>query len=137
MQVQFHNENFQRLIRFDRIRISKLLEIIQDGIIVFVLSFYIGSAIDRFFQKADDSWSNQDLILSLLAQFTLLMVAIYYIRKVAEVIPFFFSLTKEYVSNKKGEVLTGYAVATAIIFVGVQKNFLSKIELLKQRFALN
>lgn len=137
MQVQFHNENFQRLIRFDRVRISKLLEIIQHGIIVFVLSFYIGSAIDKYFQKADDSWSNQDLILSLLAQFSILMIAVYYIRKIAEVIPFFFSLTKEYVSNKKGEVLTGYAVATAIIFVGVQKNFLSKIEILKKRFALN
>jgi hypothetical protein len=65
------------------------------------------------------------------------MIAVYYIRKIAEVIPFFFSLTKEYVSNKKGEVLVGYAVATAIIFVGVQKNFLSKIEILKKRFALN
>ena len=137
MNIQYHKENLERLTRFDLVRVSKLLELIQDGLIVFVLSFYAGSAIDRLFQKADDTWSNKDLILSLIGQFVMIVVTVYYIRKITEVIPFFFALTKEYVSNKKGEAITGYAIATSIIFVGVQKNFASKIMLLKERFALN
>jgi hypothetical protein len=131
------NYNFNRLVRFDLVRASKLLEIIQSVLVIFVIAFYAGSAIDRFFAPASENMSNMELMRDLGLQLALIVVSAYYIKKIAVLIPFMFSLTSEYVPSKKGEATFGSAIAMAIIFVSVQKNFASKISLLQRRFALN
>ena len=112
---------------------------IQDGIIIFALAFFIGSGIDRLlnYQQADDSMTNFQLISWIVLQLIVNIIVIYYIRKIAETIPFFLSLSSNYVSNKKGEVDFSSGFVSSIIFVGVQKNFQAKLALLKSRFALN
>ena len=130
----------ERLTRFDLIRVSKLLEMVQDAIIIFALAFYVGSALDRFFhtlKPVDDNMSNMELIGILLAQFTCIVIVAYYIRKIVDVIPFFFSLSSQYVSNQKNEAESAAGLALSVIFVGVQRHFGSKLSLLKTRFALN
>lgn len=129
--------NIERLLRFDSIRISKLLEMIQDGIIIFILSFYLGSLIDKIFGQTDEKMSNTELIIRIILQLVVNIVVIYYIRKIAEVIPFMLNISKDYISNKKGEVDNASGFVCSIIFVGVQKNFQAKLGLLKTRFALN
>lgn len=130
----------ERLTRFDLIRVSKLLEMSQDAIIIFAISFYVGSALDRFFHKlkpVDDNMSNMELIGILLAQFVSIVIVAYYIRKIVDVVPFFLSLSSQYVSNQKNEAESAAGLAMSIILVSVQKNFASKLSLLKSRFALN
>ena len=131
------SDNIERLFRFDTLRISKLLEMIQDGIIIFILAFYLGSAIDRLCGIADDNMTNTQLWGWIILQLVINIVAIYYIRKIAEIIPFMLSINSNYMSNKKGEINAASGFVSSIIFVGVQKNFQAKLTLLKTRFALN
>lgn len=130
---------FQSLIRIDKVRISKLFELVQNGIVIFALAFFIGSFVDKIFivTRKDDEISNSRLILEVLAQFVVIIILAYYIGKVADAIPFFFSLTSEYQSNMKGEAGSSAGLAMAIIFVGIQKNFGYKIGLLRKRYAFN
>jgi hypothetical protein len=132
-------DSFKSLIRFDKIRASKLLELIQDGLIIFTLAFIIGSFLDKFFKinKPDDEISNTRLVLEVVLQFSIIIVLAYYIGKIAQTIPFMLSLTSDYESNLKGEASSSAGLAMAIIFVGIQKNFLYKIGLLRKRFAFN
>lgn len=131
------SDNVERLFRFDTIRLSKLLEMIQDGIIIFILAFYLGSVIDKLCGVLDEKMSNTQLWGYIILQLIINIVAIYYIRKVAEVIPFVLSLNSSYMSNKKGEVDAATGFVSSIIFVSVQKNFQEKLSLLKTRYALN
>jgi hypothetical protein len=126
----------ERLLRFDTIRVSKLLEEVQSAIIVFVIAFFIGSMTDRLFPIPQnvEKISNLDLFRDLLLQLALIVVSAYYINKIAKVIPFFFSLNEKYVPSLHGESLAGAGLAMAIIFVGVQKNFQTRIGILKNRF---
>lgn len=135
--MSMQTDNVERLFRFDTIRISKLLEMIQDGIIIFILAFYLGSAIDRLCGVADEKMTNTQLWGWIILQLVINIVAIYYVRKIAEVIPFVLSVNSNYVSNKKGEVDGASGFVSSIIFIGVQKNFQAKIGLLKTRYALN
>jgi hypothetical protein len=130
-------DNVERLLRFDTIRLSKLLEMIQDGIIIFILAFYLGSAIDKLCGVTDEKMTNTELWGWIILQLVINIVAIYYVRKVAEVIPFMLSLNSNYVSNKKGEVDSASGFVASIIFISIQKNFGAKLSLLKARYALN
>jgi hypothetical protein len=130
----------ERLLRFDTIRISKLLELIQTGIIVFVLSFYLGSLIDKLFNQwiiVDDSTQNTHLVGLILLQLIAIIITAYYINKFIDVIPFMLSVSPLYKSNAHGEVGKATGLAMSIIFVAVQSGFLAKLNILKRRFALN
>ena len=135
--MSIQTDNVERLFRFDSIRISKLLEMIQDGIIIFILAFYLGSLIDKLCGVADEKMSNTKLWGYVILQLVINIVVIYYIRKIAEVIPFMLSLNSGYMSNKKGEVDSASGFVSSIILISVQKNFQSKLGLLKSRYALN
>jgi hypothetical protein len=129
-------DNFERLIRFDAIRVSKLLEMIQYAVIVFILAFFIGSATDSLFPlpRPEEKISDFNLYKDLFLQLCLIVISIYYINKIAQIIPFFFSLSDKYVPSAKEENIKGAGIALAIIFVGVQKNFQGRIALLKKKF---
>ena len=128
--------DFERLTRFDLVRVSKLLEEVQFAVIVFIISFAVGSMTDRLFPVPKDiqSISTFDLIKDLFLQLILITITAYYIMKVAHVIPFFFSLTDKYIPSAHGESSAGGGLAMAIIFVGVQRNFQARIGILKSRF---
>jgi hypothetical protein len=135
--MERYNANTERLLRFDLVRLSKLLEIVQFGLVIFVIAFYVGSFIDNLFPDVTEKTPNSILIRDLALQMSLLLIAAYYIRKIGEIVPFLFSLTKDYKPSLKGEAAFGGAIAMTIIFAGVQRKFLDKITLLKNRFALN
>ena len=130
----------ERLTRLDLIRASKLLEITQDAIITFVIAFYIGSLLDRAFNSikpVNANMTNAELVGIILAQFVCIVILAYYIMKVVAVVPFFFSLSSQYIPNMKNESAVGAGMAMAVIFVGVQTHFAAKLSILKARFALN
>jgi hypothetical protein len=130
------SNNVERLLRFDLVRGSKLLEEAQSTIIVFVIAFFVGSWVDRLFplQKDPANVSNMDLIKSMALQIVLISISAYYIVKISHVIPFFFSLTSAYVPSLHNESGAGAGLALAMIFVGVQRNFQARLALAKARF---
>jgi hypothetical protein len=128
--------SIESLLSVDTIRISKLLEQIQFAIIVFIIAFFVGSTTDKLFpvQKDFENISNFDLYKDLLLQLSLIVISSYYITKIVKLIPFFFKLSDQYIPSSHGESMAGAGLAMAIIFVGVQKNFQTRIAILKNRF---
>lgn len=126
----------KNLLRFDTIRISKILEQIQFAVIVFIIAFFIGSSTDKLFpvQKDQQNISNFDLYKDLFLQLSLIVINSYYITKIVKIIPFFFKLSDQYIPSSRGENMIGANLAMAIILVNVQKNFQTRISILKNRF---
>lgn len=128
--------DLDRLLRVDTVRASKLLEQIQYAVIVFIIAFFVGSMTDKLFPVPEDvsTIKDFDLYKDLFLQLCLIVISAYYITKIAKVIPFFFSLSDKYIPSAHGENMAGAGLAMAIIFVGVQKNFQTRIALLKKKF---
>jgi hypothetical protein len=126
----------ERLLRVDTVRASKLLEQIQFAVIVFIIAFFVGSMTDKLFPvpKEAEKITDFELYRDLFLQLCLITISAYYITKIAKVIPFFFSLSDKYVPSSHGENMAGAGLAMAIIFVGVQKNFQTRIGILRNRF---
>lgn len=130
------NPGFDSILNMDAIRISKFLEQIQYAIIAFVIAFFVGSFTDRLFplQKNIEEISNLELWRDILLQMCVIIISAYYISKIARTVPFFFSLTKDYVISAHGESAAGAGLAMALIFVNVQKNFQKRLSLLRDRY---
>lgn len=136
MSMERRASDVERLLRFDTVRVSKLLEQTQFAVIVFVIAFFVGSMTDKLFPipKESEKISDWELWRDLFLQLALIVVSAYYITKLAKVIPFFFSLSDKYVPSSHGENMAGAGLAMAIIFVGVQRNFQGRLNLLKNRY---
>lgn len=129
-------ESIENLLRVDSIRASKLLEQIQFAVIVFIIAFFVGSYTDKLFpiNKNVEDITDFELYKDLLLQLCLIVISSYYITKLVKIIPFFFKLSDKYIPSSHGESMAGASLAMAIIFVGVQKNFQTRITILKNRF---
>lgn len=129
-------ESIQNLLRVDAIRASKLLEQTQFAVIVFIIAFFVGSYTDKLFpvKKNVENITDFELYKDLLLQLCLIVISSYYITKLVKIIPFFFNISDKYIPSAHGESMAGANLAMAIIFVGVQKNFQTRITILKNRF---
>lgn len=129
-------DSIESLLRVDTIRASKLLEQIQFAVIVFIIAFFVGSYTDKLFpiKKDIESITDFELYKDLLLQLCLIVISSYYITKLVNIIPFFFKFSDKYIPSAHGESMAGANLAMAIIFVGVQKNFQTRITILKNRF---
>lgn len=130
------SDSIESLLRVDTVRASKLLEQIQFAVIVFIIAFFVGSYTDKLFpvKKDVENITDFELYKDLLLQLCLIVISSYYITKLVKIIPFFFKLSDRYIPSAHGESMAGANLAMAIIFVGVQKNFQSRITILKNRF---
>lgn len=125
-------ENFERLIRFDHIRVQKLMEICQYMILTMILSSYLAVQIDRFMGPYREGMTTLRLCLEIVLQFVFLTIGTYYIPKIIKVFPFFFQFG-DYIPNMKKESKVGIAVALSMGFRAFQKNFKKKLNVLKTR----
>ena len=131
-KMEHVKENFARLIRFDNIRIQKILEIGQYMLLTMVLSGYISVIIDNYMGKYDKNMSTLQLLKSILIQTIFLILGTYYIPKTIQVIPFMFQFGN-YIPSKKNESKIGIAVALAMGFRAFQSNYKVKLKALKER----
>lgn len=128
---------FNSLLKFDSIRILKLLEMIQYSIIGFILTLLIGNIInDIFFYEYDvQTLTNFQLINYILIELIIIVIVVYYIRKIVLIFPFFFmNINKKYIPSKKNEASIGYIVGTGIILTQTITKLNEKITELDKRF---
>ena len=125
------------LLKYDSIRILKLLEMIQYSIIGFILTLLIGNIInDIFFYEYDvQTLTTIQLINYILIELIIIVILVYYIRKMVLIIPFFFIfLNNKYIPSKKNEASIGYIVGTGIILTQTITKLNEKITELDKRF---
>lgn len=114
---------FNRLIRFDNIRLFKLLEIVYYTIISFVITAVFTNLLENKnlvpfvfkhydYEKAEMGYLLKDIIIDL----SIITVYLYYLKKSLACIPFIFSgLNNKYKPSMKGEVTVGIAFGSGII----------------------
>ena len=125
---------FNKLIAHDKIRSSKLLEILQYGTLYSIVSLFVGYYINKLFpefdQKNEIKKTKKKLIIEVILQSLLAAYAVFYIRKLVKLFPFVFSLTENYRPNGTSEF--DGEIIIAIIFVATQTKIMHKIEYLME-----
>jgi hypothetical protein len=133
------NANIDNLLRFDKIRLFKLLEISYYAIIsLFVTGVITSVLVDDdlnpyFFRSYDYEKAHIfELIMDILIDLVVIVIYFYYLHKLLKCIPFIFGgINKNYVPSMKGENIVGIGLGSAIILYPFLKHPLSdKVETL-------
>jgi len=139
-----YSEHFYRLIRFDRIRVLKLLEMSQFVVLGVIFGILNGLFISNYilikFEKSEyindkydrKVWNrNPKLYLHILWDIIVITITTYYLKKIAQVIPFLFAfISDEYVPDKKGEGLTGFTIGIGFVYLRILTNFPKRLDLM-------
>jgi hypothetical protein len=126
-------ERIEKLFRFDIIRINELLELVQYTVIYAVTCFFTGLGINSLFPEYDENKPTGYLIAEILGELSAVIIAIFYIRKINKLIPFFLLAgnSKSYIPYQTTEY--NGEITISLIFVAMQFRLLKKIGLLGQR----
>ena len=128
-------ERIRSLFLMDDVRIMQLLESIQFGLGYLIVGFASGVALDYSMPSFDETTPTGTLFLEVALQCLLLIVLVFYIRKVVKIMPFLFVLNhKTYKPYQASEY--GGEVMIAIALLGAQFNLIKKLDLLSRRFYL-
>lgn len=134
----FH-ESLESLFRFDRIRITRLCEIIQYAFLFSLFSIAVGYTIDKAFAhfypiKGDskDELSNMGQVIKTCVTLALQVVvgalAVFYVRKIINLVPPIINLAPSiYIKHYKVAESEG-ELALAICYIGIQANAIHELE---------
>ena len=118
------------LTELSMIRVQKILHMSQDAVITSIFCFFAGLGIDNLF----DGKVKEDILTASLKgmlQLIVVIVAVYYIRKLTKFIPFLLRITKEYNpfhKSKDGEGLVGATIAMGLLLMSTQTNLKKRIK---------
>jgi hypothetical protein len=122
-----HSAHKEPIFKMDSIQLLKLAELTQYTIIYTLLILPVGKFLDHIFPKVDKTKSKFRLLLEILLQMIIIVITMYYIRRIVKRIPFIL-YNEEY---KSGEVTEVYGELTiAFVYVITQTNIFKKIEFL-------
>ena len=111
-----YKSELRSILRFDIIRLLKLLEIAQYTILAALSAMLLGPVINEKSPNVTDN-NIALLFIEVLVEIGFLGIFIYYIRKIILLIPFFFSwVSKKYIHNRKGSALLAIGVGMGLIF---------------------
>jgi hypothetical protein len=144
MYYIMNNKCVERLIRFDSIRIFKLIEIVYYTILSFIITNIFTTIINNdnilpyVFKKYDndnDEESNIVLIKDIFIDLIFLSLFIYYLKKILSCIPFIFApLNKDYKPSMKGEVYIGIGLGSSLVlYNSLYSSIESKLLLFNKR----
>ena len=122
---------------FSIIRIQQILEIIQYTGLYFFLGLCMVISSEKLFQKeyafTASLRSTSSLLLVTCSQMTFDVITIFYIHKIANLVPFLFRFTPSYINSFEKESLIGGAVALALTFSLVHPSLGARISELARR----
>jgi hypothetical protein len=85
---------------------------------------FVGSKINKYLiPEYSDDEEIVEKVVYLMWNLILMMVSLYYIRKIVLMVPYIFSFDTDYVVSRGGESLLGFSVGFAIVFGATQTNF--------------
>lgn len=137
-----NNKCVERLIRFDSIRIFKLMEIVYYTILSFVITNIFTTIINNdnilpyvFKTYDNDETSNIMLIKDIFIDLILLVIFTYYLKKLLSCIPFILApLNKNYKPSFKGEIYIGIGLGSSLVlYNSLYSSIESKLLLFNKR----
>lgn len=137
-------KDFSSILRIDKIRTMKLLEMCQFAVIGLILGSLNGLFISKYviIKYNEDNYINEKyprkhgnrnplLWFHLIIDMCIITITTYFLKKLALIIPFFFGfLDKKYISGLKNEGVTGFTVGLGFVYLRVLVNFQSRLSLL-------
>ena len=124
MSSKSYEQQLESLLRFDKIRLYKLTELSQYSIIACFIAMFVGAKINKYLIPEHSKKENVvESVVYLMWNLILIMVSLYYIRKIVLMVPYIFSYDKDYIVSRGGESLLGFSVGFAIVFGATQKKF--------------
>ena len=127
---------FQRvssILEVSNIRFQKILHIAQLAFFALVLSLIVAPLYNYIIfplNKEEDYWK---IFTKLSIEVCILVILLYYVRKITLILPFLFQYSKDYDPEHKssdGESLIGNTIAMAIVFATVQTKLKDKVKYL-------
>lgn len=135
-------ERLQSLLSLDCVRISRILETAQYAALYAIICMPVGLGIDAFFSPFYPSTDNGEItpaqawhsVLIAVLQVMVSAISILYIRKIADLFPFFLNLCpSRYVAHYHVDEVFGEA-AIALVFVGMQTHLIKALEKIRDFF---
>jgi len=120
-------ERLINLFKVDEIRVNKLLHMSQITFLGLAISIFIAPYFNKFSFEANKNENFMSLFIKTAIEIIILVIILYYIRKITKVPPFMLNFSKiydEFHRSSDGEALVGNTVAMAIVFM----NFVSKLK---------
>jgi len=128
----------EKLFLNNEIRVMELLESIQYGVLYLVVGFITGVTLDYSFPNFNEQTKTSVLFTEVALQCILLIVLVFYIRKLVKIVPFLFVIdfTGSGKSSYKPYEASEYSgeIIIAIVLLGAQFNLIKKLDLLSRRF---
>ena len=131
--VSKFNKNMERLVRFDKIRLLKLLEITQYSLLAFFIGLFLGHALNSVLPESDNKKTTTRIVSEVILNILGIVISVYYIKKSLILFPFLLSGVKGYVPSKKKESYIGVTIGFGLIFNMTQNKLHKNIEILKNR----
>ncbi len=124
------------LLAFDNTRVNQILELTQYSITYSISTIILGLIMNITFPAYDNKITTWRLFGEIIIELAVLTIAVFYIRKLNQLIPFMFHISNG-TSSYKPYMTTEYQgeIALSIIFVGVQFRLVRKLALFAQRLA--
>jgi hypothetical protein len=126
-------ERWNSFLRVDDIRLMQIFETVQYSILYIFASFILGTTLDYSFphyQETKDVWK---VFGEVIGQCLLLVLGVFYSRKLVTVVPFLFVLN----SNNKYRPYEipeyGGEIMISMVLIGSQLNLLKKIDFLSRK----
>jgi len=127
------------LFQFDEIRVMQIMENIQYGLIYFLLGFAFGTLIDSAFPQFDEKVPVENTVIQVILQAVAVIIAVFYIKKIAKLIPFMFVLNWDldgdgHVNTYKPYRAMEYNgnITIGLVLLASQFNFIKKIDLISR-----
>jgi len=133
------DEQFQKLINFDKIRIGKILEIFEYSLISYILVIITVTILNKFIftetKEEIEEFSTKKLIIRLFFELFFLIIVLFYLRKIILLFP---SLPALYISGFQEQTVMDYVIHTALIFFFLEiiTNLKFKMEVLHDRLKI-
>lgn len=130
----------EKLLLLDEVRVMEILESLQFGIAYLVVGFTTGSLVDWAFPAYNEEKGFLEVFYEVVLQCVLLIIVVFYIRKIVKVMPFLFVINFDINGDGKIRPYHPYSsteysgeIMIALAVVGSQFNLIKKFELLSRK----
>jgi hypothetical protein len=127
---KYIENRIDKLTRHDEVRLMELLESIQYGLGYFFVGFILGVASDMVFPVYDSKKDVWAVFTEVFLQCIVLIVLVFYCRKIVKLMPFLFAFTPKYRVHESDEYHG--EIMIAVILIGVQINLIKKLDFLSK-----
>ena len=131
--VATFQEKLEKLTRFDKIRLLKLLEMTQYSLLAFFIGLILGHTLDSVLPESDNKKTTSRIVSEVILNIFGIVLSVYYIKKSLVLFPFLLSGIKGYEPSKKNESYIGVTIVFGLIFNMTQIKLHKNIGILKNR----